>query len=225
MSNRSRRSVVQPTSYKDFSESGHRDIPVGGRTNQQRLMEENSSEEGRSTSEGESQSTQSNLETDQPSYSECSRKARSRSRSRSSHASSSGRSNYVTGSRKPNSNSGDSSTIISFKRARTGQYHYNEVRQSDSMQPNVSSTTPAKRSVRINNKNSNHLHTKAGVALRRKKAESPPEDFIALKLNPEDDDLDRDRQVKSTHTIDLARPCHSDQIIKCRKNQTTENNQ
>ena len=56
MSNCARRSIQQPTSYKDFAETGHRHtIPEGFDLDQTQLMEENNEEESRESSSGESQ--------------------------------------------------------------------------------------------------------------------------------------------------------------------------
>ena len=55
MSNRSRRSVAQPVSYKDFAETGHRQsIPENGIVDKMALMEENNSDESRDHTTGES---------------------------------------------------------------------------------------------------------------------------------------------------------------------------
>ena len=54
MSNHARRSVAQPSSYKDFNEMGQKtDIPTGMGLNQAALMEQNNSDESRDASVGE----------------------------------------------------------------------------------------------------------------------------------------------------------------------------
>ena len=54
MSNRSRQSVTQPQSYKDFSETGHREaIPEGASIEQSQLMHENNLDESRPSTAGE----------------------------------------------------------------------------------------------------------------------------------------------------------------------------
>ena len=65
MSARSRRSVTQPDSYKDFNETGHRHaIPESNQLDQEQLMNENSHEESRNSStSGESIDTNIEIET------------------------------------------------------------------------------------------------------------------------------------------------------------------
>ena len=53
MSSRSQRSVVQPVSYRDFNETGHKVIPEGLEVDQEDLIQQNSKETQES---GESQS-------------------------------------------------------------------------------------------------------------------------------------------------------------------------
>ena len=55
MSSRSQRSIAQPRNYKEFSETGHHNLPQGPEVDQHTLMHENNSDETRnSSSAGES---------------------------------------------------------------------------------------------------------------------------------------------------------------------------
>ena len=62
-SSRAQRSIAQPSSYKEFSQSGHKDtIPKGAAIEQDVLMGENTSEENRDSSSGEADSVNTTQE-------------------------------------------------------------------------------------------------------------------------------------------------------------------
>ena len=190
MSARSKRSTVQPASYKEFNERGRAMIPEGLGVDQRQLMEQNNSDESKDSrdfSSGESQFDELSAELDL----ETTKRSRSRSQSISDV------SRLDSEHRSYDSTEVDSPTIrFRFKQKQT--------RQSGGR---VEGHTPARKLRRHDksDKHDKHINTNAGTDMLASTntgsaagsgGNKGQEDYIALGINPEDDDLDLDEQGK-----------------------------